>query len=127
MSNMEPDALGPDDLHAREAVRSLPALAADPAFQARLREQFMAGTIPASSAQVFALRSPWYRRPERVASMLAVAACLALVVAGLEANGVKHFAEEYIGGHVNKQAGPEGRIYTEMLPFFDTYLKVETK
>ena len=45
----------------------------------------------------------------------------------LEANGVKHFAEEYLGGHVDKQAGFDGRIYTEMLPFFDTYLKVETK
>jgi hypothetical protein len=45
----------------------------------------------------------------------------------LEANGVKHFAEEYIGGHVNKVGGLEGRIYTEMLPFFDTYLKFEDK
>ena len=45
----------------------------------------------------------------------------------LEANGVMHFAEEYLGGHVDKQAGFDGRIYTEMLPFFDTYLKVETK
>lgn len=41
----------------------------------------------------------------------------------LEANGVKHFAEEYIGGHANMQGGLEGRIYTEMLPFFNTYLK----
>lgn len=45
----------------------------------------------------------------------------------LEANKVKHFAEEYIGGHVNKIGGLEGRIYTEMLPFFDTYLKFESK
>lgn len=45
----------------------------------------------------------------------------------LEANGVKHFAEEYIGGHINKQGGVEGRIYTEMLPFFDTYLKFANK
>lgn len=41
----------------------------------------------------------------------------------LEAKGVKHFAEEYLGGHVNKQGGYDGRIYTEMLPFFNTYLK----
>lgn len=45
----------------------------------------------------------------------------------LEANGVKHFAEEYIGGHVDKQGGLDGRLYTEMLPFFDTYLKWEEK
>lgn len=45
----------------------------------------------------------------------------------LEANGVKHFAEEYIGGHVSNIGGLEGRIYTEMIPFFDTYLKIEDK
>jgi len=45
----------------------------------------------------------------------------------LEANGVKHFAEEYIGDHVNHIGGFDGRIYTEMLPFFDIYLKVENK
>lgn len=45
----------------------------------------------------------------------------------LEANKVKHFAEEYIGDHVNKIGGFDGRIYTEMLPFFDTYLKFEDK
>ena len=43
----------------------------------------------------------------------------------LEANKVKHFAEEYIGNHVNKIGGFDGRIYTEMLPFFDTYLEFE--
>jgi S-formylglutathione hydrolase FrmB len=41
----------------------------------------------------------------------------------LEANRVKHFAEEYLGGHVNKQGGFDGRIFTDMLPFFNTYLK----
>ena len=45
----------------------------------------------------------------------------------LEAYGVKHFAEEYIGGHVDKQGGLDGRMYMEMLPFFDTYLKFEDK
>lgn len=45
----------------------------------------------------------------------------------LEANGVKHFAEEYLGGHVDKQGGLDGRIYTEMLPFFEMYLKFEDK
>lgn len=45
----------------------------------------------------------------------------------LEAKKVKHFAEEYMGGHVDMQGGLEGRIYMEMLPFFDTYLKLESK
>ena len=45
----------------------------------------------------------------------------------LEAYGVKHFAEEYIGGHIDKQGGLDGRMYTEMLPFFGSYLKNENK
>jgi hypothetical protein len=45
----------------------------------------------------------------------------------LEAHGIPHFAEEYLGGHVDKQGGFDGRLYTEMLPFFDTYLKTEAE
>ena len=41
----------------------------------------------------------------------------------LEALGIKHFAEEYIGDHVNMIDGFEGRIFTEVLPFFERYLK----
>ena len=44
----------------------------------------------------------------------------------LEAYRIPHFAEEYIGDHVNKLDGFDGRIYTELIPFFDTYLKFET-
>ncbi|MEO6347599.1 MAG: alpha/beta fold hydrolase [Aquaticitalea sp.] len=40
----------------------------------------------------------------------------------LEANGIVHFAEEYIGDHTNKLDGFEGRIYMDMLPFFEMYL-----
>lgn len=43
----------------------------------------------------------------------------------LEAYRITHFAEEYIGDHVNMLGGSDGRIYTELLPFFDTYLKFE--
>jgi S-formylglutathione hydrolase FrmB len=39
----------------------------------------------------------------------------------LEANGIEHFAEEYIGDHVNKLGGFDGRIYMDMLPFFEMY------
>ncbi len=41
----------------------------------------------------------------------------------LEAFGIIHFAEEYIGDHVNMLDGYEGRIFTEVLPFFERYLK----
>lgn len=43
----------------------------------------------------------------------------------LEWFGVNHFAEEYLGGHAEHLDETDGRIYTEILPFFDTYLKVE--
>jgi hypothetical protein len=41
----------------------------------------------------------------------------------LESLGVKHFAEEYIGNHVNMLGGFEGRIFTSVFPFFERYLK----
>ncbi|MBY0476175.1 MAG: esterase family protein [Chitinophagaceae bacterium] len=40
----------------------------------------------------------------------------------LEAYRIKHFAEEYIGDHGNMLGGFEGRIFNELLPFFDNYL-----
>ncbi|MBN9386314.1 MAG: esterase family protein [Chitinophagaceae bacterium] len=40
----------------------------------------------------------------------------------LEWYGVHHFAEEYLGGHAEHLEGTDGRLYTEILPFFDTYL-----
>lgn len=40
----------------------------------------------------------------------------------LEAYRIKHFAEEYIGDHGNMLGGFEGRIFNELLPFFDRYL-----
>ncbi len=41
----------------------------------------------------------------------------------LEAYGIRHFAEEYLGGHAGNLEGLEGRFCTEVLPFFDTYLR----
>jgi S-formylglutathione hydrolase FrmB len=41
----------------------------------------------------------------------------------LEALGVKHFAEEYIGDHGNMIGGYDGRVFTEVFPFFQKYLK----
>jgi hypothetical protein len=43
----------------------------------------------------------------------------------LEWFGVNHFAEEYLGGHAEHLDGTDGRIYTEILPFFNSYLNFE--
>jgi enterochelin esterase-like enzyme len=40
----------------------------------------------------------------------------------LESMSISHFGEEYIGGHADKLPGFDGRIFTEMFPFFDAYL-----
>ncbi len=40
----------------------------------------------------------------------------------LETFNVKHFAEVYIGDHTNMLDGTEGRMYTDLLPFFEQYL-----
>ncbi|WPV66541.1 alpha/beta hydrolase [Chitinophaga sp. LS1] len=43
----------------------------------------------------------------------------------LEQFGIKHFAEEYLGGHAGNLSGRDGRLYTEVFPFFNTYLNFE--
>lgn len=43
----------------------------------------------------------------------------------LENLGIIHFAEEYIGTHGNKVYTDDGRVITDMLPFFNEYLKFE--
>jgi S-formylglutathione hydrolase FrmB len=43
----------------------------------------------------------------------------------LEAYGVKHMAEEFNGTHGDRFSGMEGRIYTEMIPFFAGSLAYE--
>jgi len=37
--------------------------------------------------------------------------------------GIRHFAEEYTGSHIDKVYDDEGRFVNQMLPFFNTYLK----
>jgi S-formylglutathione hydrolase FrmB len=44
---------------------------------------------------------------------------------GLESHGIEHFAEEYIGTHLNKIWTTDGRVLDEMLPFFNDYLRFE--
>lgn len=43
----------------------------------------------------------------------------------LESFGVNHIAEEYLGTHHDKLGGLNGRLSTEMLPFFNTYLSFQ--
>lgn len=40
----------------------------------------------------------------------------------LENLGIEHYAEEYIGNHVNKIWTPDGRMLNDLLPFFNDYL-----
>jgi pimeloyl-ACP methyl ester carboxylesterase len=41
----------------------------------------------------------------------------------LENLGINHYAEEYIGTHVNKIWTVDGRVLNDLLPFFNDYLK----
>jgi len=43
----------------------------------------------------------------------------------LEEMGIDHYAEEYLGDHVNKLWTDDGRALNSMLPFFDAYLIFE--
>jgi S-formylglutathione hydrolase FrmB len=45
----------------------------------------------------------------------------------LENHGIEHYAEEYIGTHVNKIWTTDGRVLDEMLPFFNDYLQFDEK
>lgn len=45
----------------------------------------------------------------------------------LENLGIGHFAEEYIGNHVNKIWTEDGRVLNDLLPFFNDYLTFESK
>lgn len=40
----------------------------------------------------------------------------------LENLGIEHYAEEYIGNHVNKIWTTDGRVLNDLLPFFNEYL-----
>jgi hypothetical protein len=41
----------------------------------------------------------------------------------LERFGIRHFSEEYLGGHSDRIAGTDGRFYTDLLPFCNAWLK----
>jgi pimeloyl-ACP methyl ester carboxylesterase len=44
---------------------------------------------------------------------------------GLEKFGIKHFAEEYNGSHIEKIYTGDGRFISDMIPFFETYLNFD--
>lgn len=75
----ERETLTPDELRARDAVRELPRPAIDPGFRARLRQEFVTGTIE-SAAPPRVLAFPWHRRAMTRWGAAALAAAAALVV-----------------------------------------------
>ncbi|MEO5619187.1 MAG: FecR domain-containing protein [Candidatus Eisenbacteria bacterium] len=72
----------PEAARARDAVRELPRPVADPAFRARLRQEFMSGTI-APALPVRALVVPLHRRPVFRWGGAALAVAAAFVVVSL--------------------------------------------
>jgi len=77
-----PDALTPDQSRAREAVRGMSRPAADPAFRARLRGQFVSGTIAPAARPVVGL-VPFIARPAVRWGGAVLAAAAAFVVVSL--------------------------------------------
>ena len=74
--------LSADEARARDAVRGLDRPMADASFRARLRREFLSGTIQsAAPARVLAL--PWHRRPMTRWGVPLFAAAAALVVASV--------------------------------------------
>jgi len=80
---LERESLTPDESRARDAVRALPQAAADPAFRARLGQQFVSGAFAPAPAR--ARRLPWHRRP-MTHWTLAAAAAVAMVAGFLVLN-----------------------------------------
>ena len=43
----------------------------------------------------------------------------------LDSFKIRHFAEEYAGGHNDKIYSEDGRVVNELIPFFNMYLEFE--
>jgi ferric-dicitrate binding protein FerR (iron transport regulator) len=77
--NPEPDEiLTAEQQRARDAVRALRPPAADPAFRARLRNDFVSGRLAAGPARH--ARPAWYRSPRVAFALLPLAAAAAVAV-----------------------------------------------
>ena len=130
MSEHEQDRLDREQRAAQDAVRSLGVPAADPAFRARLREQFVAGTVPERETPPARRRSP--RVPFFFGlGTLAAAAVLAFAVVGLNRlPGPELIAVEGTGGLVidgrSVDAGDTDRIVELLRPGVRLEVREET-
>ena len=102
-------------------------LAIDPAQTERLNASFfLERQVPAHAANLKRLRGfmfDWARgdtNPDHIVSNLAFTRVL-------DTFGVPYEAEEYRGGWGERHWGEDGRIYTEMLPFFARKLVFDAK
>lgn len=77
MNEDSPLELSEPQRRARDAVRSLPAPEADPAFRARLAREFAAGTVAPPRPRVL----PWFRRRGLARVWVPAAAAAALAIA----------------------------------------------
>ncbi|MBI1799005.1 MAG: FecR domain-containing protein [Candidatus Eisenbacteria bacterium] len=104
MNANETETLTAAESGARDAVRDLAVPVADPAFRARLREQFVTDRfVPASSRVV---RLPWHRRPMTSWTLAAAAAVIAVVSALALNQGP---AWQVVSGHGAGIASVDGR------------------
>jgi ferric-dicitrate binding protein FerR (iron transport regulator) len=81
MSDRQKDSLTPDEKRARDAVRSMPRVTADPGFKVRLKTSFVSGQIDPESERRRQTRAPrrWLSRPG-IWAPVGVAAALAIVL-----------------------------------------------
>ncbi len=120
------------DLHKPPFYADMPAyykdnqLVIDTAARNRWNENFamqMIDTHLSALRSLRAIKMDWGRNDEAVQVPVTNLA----FSKKLEWYGIKHFAEEFLGGHDDKLGGTEGRFYNEMLPFFNTYLSFDGK
>jgi ferric-dicitrate binding protein FerR (iron transport regulator) len=78
MSTRDDDRLGVDEERARELVRGLGVPRADAEFRARLKAEFMSGTV--RGAKIVPLPASFFRRPSFWASVASAAAALVIAV-----------------------------------------------
>jgi ferric-dicitrate binding protein FerR (iron transport regulator) len=79
MSAAQRELLTPEEARARDAVRALPRPTLDPAFRARLAEDFASGRIE-SAPRARMIPLPWHRRAMTRWGAAAVAAAAAVLV-----------------------------------------------
>jgi len=104
-----PGSLGADSLLRRDAVLARWVLAT-PTYTLPIR--------PASLRQLRALAFDWGAQDE-VQHIPPTCHAFSNL---LTVYGIRHTAQEYEGTHGSRIMGPTGRVYQQVLPFFDKYL-----